>query len=575
MTRHPFPSLTTICIILTLLSLLPGAVAEAEDVAYLYWATANTGEVYRSLADGGIREQIVSPLTIDALALDVASSQMYYGGSSESIFAGALMRSDLDGTGQSQLVAAGNVRGIALDLPGGKVYWAERTSQQDRIFRANLDGSNLELLVASTNFDSAIALDLVASRMYWAAPPDGIYRANLDGTGATQVDPLNNVRDLAVDAANSAVWVAADTGLQVCDLDVANCSTLVVDAVKGIELAGSTAYYQLNSDGSIWSMDLDGQNQQQVSFGLHKTIEFALDAVNSHFYFPDKSIFRADLDGSNQMPLVGGAGGNVHDVAVDGAGERYFVSDASLDTLVTGSIEDLDLTSLFPGDEAGDDLYSIRGIVLDAANETLFAATWEDASGGEIWRIDLAGPSRTAIASGLTNAHDVAYDPVDDKVYWNTDLGDASDLTGRIQRSNPDGSNPEDVITGLPQKVRGLDVDAVNRKLYWTDMENGQIRRANLDGTVNEAVLTGLDTPHDVALDPAAGRMYWVEKIVDNDDPGAMIRAAGLDGSSPFDVRTGLSHRTRDLTVVVHRRLSLFEDGFESGTTAAWSSTVP
>ena len=56
---------------------------------------------------------------------------------------------------------------------------------------------------------------------------------------------------------------------------------------------------------------------------------------------------------------------------------------------------------------------------------------------------------------------------------------------------------------------------------------------------------------------------------------GAMIRGAGLDGSSPFDVSTNLSTQTRDLTVVYHRNLHVFGDDFESGNTAAWSSAVP
>ena len=106
-------------------------------------------------------------------------------------------------------------------------------------------------------------------------------------------------------------------------------------------------------------------------------------------------------------------------------------------------------------------------------------------------------------------------------------------------------------------------------------MKRGEIWWADLDGASPEAIVTGLDKPHDVAVDPAGNALYWIEGIADGDALTATLGAAALDGSSPTAILTNLSQRARDLTLVYHRSLGIFEDGFESGKASAWSTTVP
>ncbi len=87
------------------------------------------------------------------------------------------------------------------------------------------------------------------------------------------------------------------------------------------------------------------------------------------------------------------------------------------------------------------------------------------------------------------------------KVYWTDDQG------GKIQRSDPDGSNVEDVLTGLNMPT-GLALDTDNGKIYWAN-GNHEIKRANLDGTGKETIYTDSGTVFDVALDLSAGKLYW------------------------------------------------------------------
>src|SRR5438105_1552401 len=65
--------------------------------------------------------------------------------------------------------------------------------------------------------------------------------------------------------------------------------------------------------------------------------------------------------------------------------------------------------------------------------------------------------------------------------------------------------------------------------MIWTDSNGfgpgGDIRRAELDGTGQRTLVSGLGGPGGLAVDLAAGKMYWTDG--DSDD----IRRAGLDGA--------------------------------------------
>ena len=100
--------------------------------------------------------------------------------------------------------------------------------------------------------------------------------------------------------------------------------------------------------------------------------------------------------------------------------------------------------------------------------------------------------------------------PAPTTLYW-TDA-----RTRKIQRANLDGSQVEDVLAGMVLPTR-LALDVAAGKLYWVDAGirgdagTGRIQRANLDGSQVEDVLTGLDDPGSLALDVAAGKLYWVD----------------------------------------------------------------
>ena len=91
-------------------------------------------------------------------------------------------RANLDGSELEALTPnlGVDVRGIALDIAGGsdKVYWTVYwPDDEQKIQRANLDGSDVETVLIPSGNPWGIALDSADGKMYWTGW--GIWRANL------------------------------------------------------------------------------------------------------------------------------------------------------------------------------------------------------------------------------------------------------------------------------------------------------------------------------------------------------------------------------------------------------------
>jgi hypothetical protein len=119
------------------------------------------------------------------------------------------------------------------------------------------------------------------------------------------------------------------------------------------------------------------------------------------------------------------------------------------------------------------------------------------------------------------------------KIYW-TDAFYLTVGTNKIRRANLDGSNPEDIVTGLGFP-RWLALDETGGKMYWTEGSVGSgipsIQRANLDGSdIQNLVTTGLIDPRGIDLDTAGGKVYWA------DCDTLKIKRANLDGTDVEDI---------------------------------------
>ena len=102
---------------------------------------------------------------------------------------------------------------------------------------------------------------------------------------------------------------------------------------------------------------------------------------------------------------------------------------------------------------------------------------------------------------------------------------------GRIFSLNPDGSDSKTLVTGcrLPD---GLAIDVAAGHIYWTNMgvpheNDGSIERADLDGRNRRFIIPegGTFTPKQLHLEKQGGKLYW------SDREGMRVMRANLDGS--------------------------------------------
>ena len=236
---------------------IEGPTSIAVDVAEdkMYWVDKRTDVIRRSNLDGTNVEDLLTEVkTPDDIALDLVAGKMYWTEQGT----GAIRRAGLDGTNAEILVEIKEPLSIALDVPRGKMYWTARVassfSDAGIIQRADLNGENIETLLTGLYDPESIALDLVAGKMYWITDEmywadrywvagrrywadSGILRANLDGSNLEIVVPrLAQPMDLALDAVGRKIYWVDKTGgsIQRADLNGENVEEIVSGLVRPV-----------------------------------------------------------------------------------------------------------------------------------------------------------------------------------------------------------------------------------------------------------------------------------------------------------------------------------------------------
>ena len=189
-------------------------------------------------------------------------------------------------------------------------------------------------------------------------------------------------------------------------------------------------------------------------------------------------------------------------------------------------------------------------IAIDTTKGKLY---WTN-SHGNIQRANLDGSNIQDLITGLDSPKHIAVDTVQGKLYW-TETQDS------IRRANLNGSNVETLATGL--STLGS-ITIAGDKLYWTEKigeELGKISRANLDGSNVEEIVTLSSVPVGVAVDIAQNKVYWTETR-------GHVRRANLDGSNIEDIISGLLEPAQlilNVPSVLTERLEIVSGGDQEG----------
>jgi PQQ-like domain len=109
-----------------------------------------------------------------------------------------------------------------------------------------------------------------------------------------------------------------------------------------------------------------------------------------------------------------------------------------------------------------------------------------------------------------------------DSLYWSSYTNGAGLLFGDLG-----GAGAQNLFTG-ESSPEGVAIDAAAGKIYWADTTSGAIRVGNLDGTGARDLYTGESSPSGVAIDPATGLIYWANSV----SGSGAIRIGSLDGTA-------------------------------------------
>ena len=229
-------------------------------------------------------------------------SQMYW----TDIDEGTIYRASLDGSNVEALITGPNAPlGLALDVAGGQIYWTEvdQTGAESAIYRASLDGSNVEALITGPNAPLGLALDVVGGQIYWTevdqtGAESAIYRASLDGSNVEpfftgEIIPFS----LALDVVGGQIYwtgidqIGAESAIYRASLDGSNVEPLVTGldelGVLALDVAGGQIYWTFREEGAIYRASLDGANVEPLVTGLDEPGGLALDVAGGQIYWTD------------------------------------------------------------------------------------------------------------------------------------------------------------------------------------------------------------------------------------------------------------------------------------------------
>ena len=220
---------------------------------------------------------------------------------------GSIERADLDGRNRKTIVPQGGTftpKQLQLEKKSGKLYWCDREGM--RLMRANLDGSNIETLVDTSQGDPrpgpdatkwcvGVAVDVDGGKVYWTqkgadnAGQGRIFRAGIEiPTGQT--------------ASNRAdIEVLYDGLPEPIDLDLDLNNRVMYWTDRGDPPRGNTV------NRAPMDSDAKGRPAPEIVFShLMEGIGIALDLKGDRMFITDfgGDVLSAKLDGSDKKVLL-------------------------------------------------------------------------------------------------------------------------------------------------------------------------------------------------------------------------------------------------------------------------------
>ena len=278
-------------------------------VSRLFFLDLSGGRILSLNPDGSDRKVIVTECRLpDGIAVDAEAGHIYWTNMGvPNLNDGSIERADLDGRNRTTIVPEGGTftpKQLHLNKKNGKLYWSDREGM--RVMRSNLDGSNIETLIETSQGDArpgrdatkwcvGITVDAERGHMYWTqkGPDDAgqgrIFRAN------TEIPEGQNA------AKRNDIEVLFDGLPEPIDLELDLKNRIMYWTDRGDPPLGNTV--------NRAPMDTDSNRRQYPDILLTHLMEgigIALDLKGDRMFVTDLggSVYSAKLDGSDEKVLL-------------------------------------------------------------------------------------------------------------------------------------------------------------------------------------------------------------------------------------------------------------------------------
>jgi sugar lactone lactonase YvrE len=285
------------------------ALGDTATVDRLFLLDLSDNRVVSLNPDGSDRKVIVADCRYpDGIAVDVAAGHIYWTNmGNPKANDGSIERADLDGRNRKTIVPEGGTftpKQLQLEMKSGKLYWCDREGM--RLMRANLDGSNMETLVDTSQGDPrpgpdatkwcvGVAVDVDGGKVYWT-------QKGADNAGRGRIFRAGIEIPTGQAAPNRAdIEVLYDGLPEPIDLDLDLDDRVLYWTDRGDPPRGNTVNRAPMDSGS-----LDRPTPEIVLTHLMEGIGIALDLKGDRMFVTDfgGNVLEAKLDGSDAKPLL-------------------------------------------------------------------------------------------------------------------------------------------------------------------------------------------------------------------------------------------------------------------------------
>jgi hypothetical protein len=284
--------------------------------ARLFFLSASSGQVFSANPDGSDLKVLVNEgrRLPDGIVVDIEAGHLYWTNmGNPTANDGSIERSDFDGKNLIHIVPPGSTftpKQLQLDEKNRRLYWCDREGM--RVMRANLDGSNIETLIDTSEGDArpgkeirkwcvGIALDVEGGgKLYWTqkgsdnAGEGRIFRANIEIPKGQSAANRTDI-ELLYDGLPEPIDL---------ELDLANRTMYWTD--RGDPPRGNTV-----NRATMDPAQGPAKKEPAIIFDhLMEGIGIALDLEGGRMFLTDLggSVYSANLDGSNKKTVLAALG---------------------------------------------------------------------------------------------------------------------------------------------------------------------------------------------------------------------------------------------------------------------------